>query len=97
MKCYAKITFSGLETVTIGLSQIYKQAFPSIQRLNTYQVIGFINENQIEEHTIDGLLFKQIITVTTISGGSANNVIPSHVNLNINFRFLPTQNESEVS
>ena len=65
--------------------------------LKLSEVIGFINENQIEEHTIDGLLFKQIITVTTISGGSANNVIPSHVNLNINFRFLPTQTESEAS
>ncbi|MFL2674051.1 MAG: M20/M25/M40 family metallo-hydrolase [Candidatus Actinomarina sp.] len=62
--------------------------------LKLSEVVGFINENQIEERTIDGLLFKQIITVTTISGGSANNVIPSHVNLNINFRFLPNTKRS---
>jgi succinyl-diaminopimelate desuccinylase len=61
------------------------------------EVINFIHNNEIEEHSIDGLLFKQIITATTISGGSANNVIPSYVNLNINFRFLPTQNEVEAA
>ena len=61
------------------------------------EVINFIHDNEIEEHSIDGLLFKQIITATTISGGSANNVIPSYVNLNINFRFLPTQNEVEAA
>ena len=61
------------------------------------EVINFIHNNEIEEHSIDGLLFKQIITATTISGGSANNVIPSYVNLNINYRFLPTQNEVEAA
>jgi succinyl-diaminopimelate desuccinylase len=61
------------------------------------EVINFIHDNEIEEHSIDGLLFKQIITATTISGGSANNVIPSYVNLNINYRFLPTQNEDEAA
>ena len=61
------------------------------------EVINFIHDNEIEEHSIDGLLFKQIITATTISGGSANNVIPSYVNLNINYRFLPTQNEVEAA
>ena len=65
--------------------------------LKMSEVINFIQNNEIEEHTIDGLLFKQVITATKISGGSANNVIPSHLNLNINFRFLPTQNESEAS
>ena len=65
--------------------------------LKMSEVINFIQDNEIEEHTIDGLLFKQVITATTISGGSANNVIPSHLNLNINFRFLPTQNEAEAA
>jgi succinyl-diaminopimelate desuccinylase len=65
--------------------------------LKMSKVINFIQNNEIEEHTIDGLLFKQVITATKISGGSANNVIPSHLNLNINFRFLPTQNELEAS
>jgi|TARA_B110001452_G_scaffold60339_1_gene47007 succinyl-diaminopimelate desuccinylase len=65
--------------------------------LKLSEVINFIQNNEIEEHIIDGLTYKQIITVTTISGGSANNVIPSHINLNINFRFLPTQNEVEAT
>ena len=66
--------------------------------LKLSEVIGFYSmNNEIEEHIIDGLTYKQIITVTTISGGSANNVIPSHINLNINFRFLPTQNEVEAT
>lgn len=65
--------------------------------LKLSEVINFIQNNEIEEHIIEGLIYKQIITVTTISGGSANNVIPSHINLNVNFRFLPTQNEVEAA
>ena len=65
--------------------------------LKLSEVINFIQNNEIQEHIIDGLTYKQIITLTTISGGSANNVIPSHINLNINFRFLPTQSEEQAA
>ena len=65
--------------------------------LKMSEVINYIQNNEIQEHVIDGLTFKQIITLTTISGGSANNVIPSHLNMNINYRFLPTQNEEQAA
>tara|TARA_B100000902_G_scaffold209810_2_gene199641 strand:+ start:465 stop:1499 length:1035 start_codon:yes stop_codon:yes gene_type:complete len=65
--------------------------------LKLSDVINYIEENEIQESVIDGLTFKQIITATTISGGTANNVIPSQVNLNINYRFLPTQSENEAA
>ena len=65
--------------------------------LKLSDVINYLEENEIQESVIDGLTFKQIITATTISGGTANNVIPSQVNLNINYRFLPTQSENEAA
>ena len=65
--------------------------------LKLTDLIEYIQANGIEESVIDGLVFKRIISVTTIQGGSANNVIPSHLNININYRFLPTSNEVEAS
>ena len=61
------------------------------------EVINYIQNNEVEDNIIDGLLFKKIISATTITGGTANNVIPSHINININYRFLPTSDENEAA
>lgn len=42
-----------------------------------------------ELHPIEGLPFKEVISVTRASGGVANNVIPSRFEMNINYRFSP--------
>jgi succinyl-diaminopimelate desuccinylase len=42
-----------------------------------------------ELHPIEGLQFKEVISVTTASGGVANNIIPSRFDLNLNYRFSP--------
>jgi succinyl-diaminopimelate desuccinylase len=44
---------------------------------------------QPEVHPIEGLEFKEVISVTRASGGMANNVIPSRFDLNVNYRFSP--------
>jgi len=59
--------------------------------LKLSEVIGFINQNQIEEHIIDGLLFKQIITATTISVVSYMYLTRK---LNINFSFAHKRSEA---
>ncbi|HEX6147523.1 MAG TPA: succinyl-diaminopimelate desuccinylase [Acidimicrobiia bacterium] len=42
-----------------------------------------------EVHPIEGLDFKEVISVTRANGGVANNIIPSRFDLNVNYRFSP--------
>ena len=60
------------------------------------EVLDFLKENEIKEHKIEGLDFKEVISVTKINGGIANNVIPAEINININYRFLPTISNNEA-
>jgi succinyl-diaminopimelate desuccinylase len=49
-----------------------------------------------ELHQIEGLPFKETISVTRASGGVANNVIPSRFELNVNYRFSPDRNMDDA-
>ena len=42
-----------------------------------------------ELHLIDGLHYKEVISVTLANGGVARNIIPSRFDLNVNYRFSP--------
>jgi succinyl-diaminopimelate desuccinylase len=42
-----------------------------------------------ELHVIEGLPFKEVISVTRAGGGVANNIIPSRFEMNVNYRFSP--------
>lgn len=42
-----------------------------------------------EPHPIEGLVFKEVMSVTRASGGVANNIIPARFDLNVNYRFSP--------
>ncbi len=44
---------------------------------------------QPEVHEIEGLQFKEVVSVTRAAGGMANNVIPARLDLNVNYRFSP--------
>ena len=39
---------------------------------------------------IDGLMFREVVNVTTIDGGVAANVIPDRVRATVNYRYAPT-------
>lgn len=41
------------------------------------------------EVTIDGMLFKEVITPTLAKGGRGRNVVPDSFELNVNYRFAP--------
>ena len=56
-----------------------------------------VEENEINELEIDGLNFKQVMSITKISSGIANNVIPETLKLNLNFRYSPELNGSEAA
>jgi succinyl-diaminopimelate desuccinylase len=45
---------------------------------------------------VDGLVFREVVTVTTIHGGIATNVVPARVEANLNFRYAPTRTPEEA-
>jgi succinyl-diaminopimelate desuccinylase len=49
-----------------------------------------------ELHPIEGLQFKEVISVTRAHGGVANNIIPSRFELNVNYRFSPDRTIAEA-
>lgn len=51
---------------------------------------------QPEVHSIDGLQFKEVISVTRAAGGVANNVIPGRFELNVNYRFAPDRTTEDA-
>jgi succinyl-diaminopimelate desuccinylase len=48
-----------------------------------------MHERQPEPHVIDGLEYREVMSVTTATGGIARNVIPDRLTLNLNYRFSP--------
>ena len=53
-------------------------------------------DNEINLLDIEGLEFKQVLSITTVSSGIANNVIPDEALLNINFRFSPEMSNDDA-
>lgn len=49
-----------------------------------------------ELHPIEGLQFKEVISVTRAQGGVANNIIPARFELNVNYRFSPDRSTAEA-
>jgi succinyl-diaminopimelate desuccinylase len=50
----------------------------------------------VEEVEIDGLRFREVVSVTMIQGGVANNVIPDHVTCQLNYRYAATRTSAEA-
>ena len=46
---------------------------------------------------IDGLVFTEVLSVTRIEGGIADNVIPDRVSCRLNFRFAPNRTVDEAA
>lgn len=49
-----------------------------------------------EPHPIEGLEFKEVMSVTRAHGGVANNIIPGRFELNVNYRFSPDRTTDEA-
>jgi succinyl-diaminopimelate desuccinylase len=45
----------------------------------------------VRETEIDGLVFREVVSITTIEGGVAANVIPDRAQATVNFRYAPGQ------
>src|SRR5690606_15478965 len=49
-----------------------------------------------ESHVIDGLEYREVMSVTTAAGGIARNVVPDRFELNLNYRFTPDLDTAEA-
>jgi succinyl-diaminopimelate desuccinylase len=49
-----------------------------------------------EPRPVEGLEFKEVISVTRARGGVANNIVPSRFELNVNYRFAPDRTVEEA-
>jgi succinyl-diaminopimelate desuccinylase len=61
------------------------------------EFLTFMRGLEPELHVVNGLEFKEVMSVTTAQGGVARNVIPAGFVMNVNYRFAPDRNpESAV-
>src|SRR5207248_9581347 len=53
---------------------------------------------KLEPHDveIEGLVFREVLSVTEIAGGSATNVIPALASATLNFRYAPNRSPEEA-
>jgi succinyl-diaminopimelate desuccinylase len=51
---------------------------------------------QPRDVVIEGLLFREVLSVTEIHGGIATNVIPARVEATLNFRYAPDRSPAEA-
>ena len=51
---------------------------------------------QPEPRPLEGLEFREVVSVTRAMGGVANNIIPSRFELNVNYRFAPDRTVEEA-
>ena len=58
--------------------------------------IAFLAEHDREEHVFDGLTFFEVASVTQITGGIAQNVIPDRVDCHVNYRYAPGRTPAEA-
>ena len=49
-----------------------------------------------EDHVIEGLVFREVTSITKAVGGVANNVIPPRFEMNVNYRFAPDRSTEEA-
>ena len=55
------------------------------------QALAPLADLPVREAHIDGLVFREVVSVTRIEGGVAANVIPDRVHATVNFRYAPGQ------
>lgn len=58
--------------------------------------LTMMHSRQPELHVIDGLEFREVMSVTRAAGGIANNIIPPTFTLNLNYRFSPDRTADDA-
>jgi succinyl-diaminopimelate desuccinylase len=60
------------------------------------EVLAPIADLPVRDVDVDGLVFRDVVSVTTIAGGVANNVVPALVSAEVNMRYAPNQGPAEA-
>jgi succinyl-diaminopimelate desuccinylase len=55
-----------------------------------------LHERQVEEVTVEGLTFYEVLVPTMARGGRAKNVVPDVFRINVNYRFAPGKDLEDV-
>jgi succinyl-diaminopimelate desuccinylase len=60
------------------------------------EALGPVWQAPVIEVELGGLIFKEVISVTTIEGGRAANVVPDLVTASVNYRYAPSRTPAEA-
>jgi succinyl-diaminopimelate desuccinylase len=60
------------------------------------EALGPLSDLPPRDVEIDGLIYREVVSVTSIEGGIAGNVVPDRVEARINFRYAPTRSPAEA-
>ena len=55
-----------------------------------------VSDLPIRDVEVDGLIYREVASVTAIGGGMATNVVPDRASAHVNFRYAPTHTPSEA-
>jgi succinyl-diaminopimelate desuccinylase len=58
--------------------------------------LTMMDQLEPEDHVVNGLLFREVMSITTAHGGVANNVVPGRFEMNVNYRFAPDRTLDEA-
>ena len=61
-----------------------------------FEGLQAVLELEPRDAVIDGLLFREVLSVTEIHGGIATNVIPARVEATLNFRYAPDRSPADA-
>jgi succinyl-diaminopimelate desuccinylase len=61
--------------------------------IGTFAPIAELAPNDVD---VDGLVFREVVSVTSIDGGIAGNVVPDLVEATVNFRYAPMRTPDEA-
>ena len=60
------------------------------------EALGPLSDLPPRDVEIEGLIYREVVSVTSIEGGIAGNVVPDRVEARINFRYAPTRSPAEA-
>ena len=58
--------------------------------------IAALDEVPVEEHSYEGLTFREAVSVTRVAGGIADNVVPDTATALVNYRYAPGREPAEA-
>jgi succinyl-diaminopimelate desuccinylase len=59
-------------------------------------VLAPVAELPIRDVDVDGMIYREVASVTAIRGGTASNVVPDRATAHVNFRYAPTHTPAEA-